>query len=310
MSPLPLGHYYYFDANVWQREFDSTASLKGFRQGHLVVGPRDLIALERWRERARRRTDLGPALPTDTFVFAHGEPERRDVTKVGGVPYWPFAKPWPSTEAGVPYTFLAQFRFCESFEFLGQLPGDLLLVFIQGESIPVFADQGFLRLEWVMFGKEELLAVEDVPEPAWRFAIAYGLRHRTVDYVRDVPHDVYKSCVPEWVTSPPVVPEHAKQFSRILGMKIGGAPVYEIGARYGGENRLAHRIPNSRFLCSISDIAPEFRVRFPWANIEAPIPTGRPTSAESKLDFRDGFSMNFWLEADGSLFWTIQYVEA
>ena len=100
MTESKLESDYLFDFRSWRQALPSNEFFHGARQGFLVVGPRDIIPLEHWREEARGKTDLGPFAPTDAFVLAVGEPKRRDVTKVGGIPYWPAAREWPRHTGG------------------------------------------------------------------------------------------------------------------------------------------------------------------------------------------------------------------
>lgn len=55
--------------------------------GTHVTSPFHLFAVETLRDQHHLR--VGPAIPTDVFVWAIGEPARREVTKIGGLPYWP-----------------------------------------------------------------------------------------------------------------------------------------------------------------------------------------------------------------------------
>ena len=61
--------------------------------------------------------------------MAEGEPTDRHVTKIGGLPYRPAKMPWPTGQDGTPMSFLAQINFANSKDLVGELPGDVLLVF-------------------------------------------------------------------------------------------------------------------------------------------------------------------------------------
>ena len=74
-------------------------------------------------------------MPTDIFLLNLGEPEQRAVTKVGGLPYRAAGKPWPIAQSGAPMTFLTQFCFVDSRDLVPPLPGDMLLVFIEGKEV-------------------------------------------------------------------------------------------------------------------------------------------------------------------------------
>src|SRR5207237_8815728 len=113
-----------------------------------------------------------------------GEPERRDVTKIGGMPYRPASLGWPvSKEDGLPLTFVAQFRFAESADFMGELPGDMLLAFFAdfaGAAYDYFP--GPPHFEWHMLGCKELIAAEVIPKAGFVVPPCYGVRWRTVDF--------------------------------------------------------------------------------------------------------------------------------
>lgn len=67
---------------------------------------------------------------SDVFVLGYGEGPGRCITKIGGLPYMRKDCPWPiSKETGRPLSFICQFRFSESVDIVGELPGDVLLVF-------------------------------------------------------------------------------------------------------------------------------------------------------------------------------------
>ncbi|HEY1066750.1 MAG TPA: DUF1963 domain-containing protein [Pirellulales bacterium] len=119
------------------------------------------------------------AQPVDAFVLGLGEPSRRDVTKINGLPYRPRTQPWPHF-AGSPMQFFAQIRLRESRDWLpGPLPGDLLLLFAD-----LSEDQGFeVEFEWQNLGIADLPSAADIPTPEVKFLTAYGVRHRTVNYL-------------------------------------------------------------------------------------------------------------------------------
>ncbi|HEY1066751.1 MAG TPA: DUF1963 domain-containing protein [Pirellulales bacterium] len=120
------------------------------------------------------------AQPVDAFVLGLGEPSRRDVTKINGLPYRPRTQPWPHLH-GSPVPFLAQIRLCESRDWLPvSPPGDLLLLFAD------FDDGLFdVEFEWQSLGITDLPTAADVPTPEVAFLTAYGVRHRTVDYLAE-----------------------------------------------------------------------------------------------------------------------------
>ncbi len=97
-----------------------------------ISSPFDLYSVETLRDHFGLRYAGG--IPTDVFVFGKGEPPKPEITKIGGLPYWPSSKPWPTTHDGKPIHFLAQFNFADSKDVTGELPGQLLLVFVEDEE--------------------------------------------------------------------------------------------------------------------------------------------------------------------------------
>lgn len=112
----------------------------------------------------------------DSFYLGRGEPERRDITKINGLPYRRRDKPWPLDDEGKPYTFVFQVRLTESRRFIKNIRRDFLLVF--GNN-PFLDD---VRFEWVDAGLDSLVTPDEVPEPSWSFFHGYGLRFPTVNY--------------------------------------------------------------------------------------------------------------------------------
>jgi Domain of unknown function (DUF1963) len=126
--------------------------------GEMVTSPYDLFAVETLRDRLDLRK--GQALPTDVFVFGKGEAPRRDGTKVSGLPYWPVGRAWPNDSEGVPYRFLAQFNFADSHDLVGDLPGEVLLVFVGEEGADWCAvDPPAVHFEWLPLGLEPVASV-------------------------------------------------------------------------------------------------------------------------------------------------------
>ncbi|NQT13137.1 MAG: DUF1963 domain-containing protein [Planctomycetes bacterium] len=113
---------------------DEYARSCGRFSGTEITSPSDICINERLRAEVREQVDWGPAVPVDVFVMATGEPRDRHVTKIGGLPYRPASKPWPKSQDRQPMTFLAQFCFADSKDLVGDLPGEVLLVFASPEG--------------------------------------------------------------------------------------------------------------------------------------------------------------------------------
>lgn len=91
----------------------------------LVTTPFDLWSVT---EERRRLGDLGAAVACDVFVWGCDAAPHPATTRLGGVPCLPRSMTWPGRD-GVAATFWAQLSFLDSKDLVGQLPGDILLVF-------------------------------------------------------------------------------------------------------------------------------------------------------------------------------------
>lgn len=94
-----------------------------------IIGPRDAWSVIKLRELIRPHYVFGPKVPVDLFLLSAGEAPRRECTKIGGLPFWPKGRRWPTTAGGDPLPFLAQFCFLDSLDIVGPTPEDMLLLF-------------------------------------------------------------------------------------------------------------------------------------------------------------------------------------
>ena len=213
--------------------------------GEVVTGPREIALVEQLREEAfLGRAYEGRRVATDVFVFARGEAPRREITKVGGLPYWPAGRAWPTGVDGRVLSFLAQFCFADSIDLTGPLPGDLLLLF--GDEDAVFGQEvDRLRFEWLPLGAERLAGAEEIPETGLRLLPCYGVVHRTADFPDAGPwFETYR---------------HGTQLAVIEGTKIGG-----VASWFEDEPGLP-----GRFLCSLGSVSPNPRHPFPYVNVSS-----------------------------------------
>jgi hypothetical protein len=182
---------------------------------------------------------------TEVFVFSTGEPPRRDITKVGGLPYRERELPWPATPQGNRLTFIGQLSFAVSHDLVGELPGDVLLVFAPtNEGIP----EEFY-FEWKPLGLTDLIPKDEVPTRAWTFVTCFGTPYRTADYGR---HE--QRFVAEFG-------DRGYCFPRILGTKVGGEPMWiqpELD------------VPG-KFIGSIGPVQVQPQVMYPWINRRSPL---------------------------------------
>jgi hypothetical protein len=262
---------YEFDINDWLGTFPlESYDADALMSGH---GPADICYTEQIRRLAAKQGNLGRPVPVDVFVLAYGEPERRDITKIGGLPYRPADKPWPvSVESGKEMTFIAQFRFTESKDIVGPVPDDILLCFF--DETAVYDSESFPGppvFEWYPLGMENLISSEQLPTPQFAFPTCYGVRHRTVDYVDERAFELVRSIVP------PEFLKHCNEeadvretvlYDCILGMfKIGGATVWDAPEtwRLEQEVKKARDMPKN-VLCSLSEIYVPSEGQYPWLN--------------------------------------------
>ena len=73
----------------------------------------------------------------------------------------------PRLPAGEPMVFFVQLCFADSRDLVGELPGDVLLIFTSDEH--GHTTDG-LHYEWYPLGIEGLVTVDDIPDTPWRAA--------------------------------------------------------------------------------------------------------------------------------------------
>jgi hypothetical protein len=152
---------------------------------------------------AEQRLDLyrlpndvqGDGESCDVVWFVSGEPIDRCVTKIGGLPYRPARLAWPKAVDGTPLAFLAQICFGGSRNLVGDLPGDVLVVFVPDEPDGIFTD---LYVEWFPLGLKHLIGPEMVPDAVSPFAPSYGFVQRRSESGRS--HEGFKiGGIPYWI---------------------------------------------------------------------------------------------------------------
>jgi len=229
-----------FEFELWQKRLktshDNTGSLKEIDGELFSQSPAGIVIAEHYRRLAiENGANLGPSVPTDVCVFGRGEPPQRYLTKVNGLPYRPRSRPWPLDSNGERMTFLCQFCFCDSHDHVGQLPGDVLLIFVKtfkvgdtSEYFPVSpARPDAFQFEWYQLGLEDLTAVTE--PAAFIFPQCYVVQHRSCDFMDQTQAiDAVSTIVPE-----DVLPKQAIGKTAVLraltcwpGMKLGGAPYW------------------------------------------------------------------------------------
>ena len=290
-----------FDLERWIQEFPLNKVPPEHRCGGSIVDPASIAVIEQIRRKASVRGELGPSVPTDVFVLGLGEPERRDLTKVGGLPYRPASAPWPLTRSGKPMTFWCQYRFTESRDIFVDLPGDILLVFVEDHTVSYGDPVDFVHFEWQPLGLTELVEPQNVPPPEWLFVTCYGVRHRTVDYDVEQALASLAEVTPDFPVSDPMYKTWVEMIACLRGMKIGG--------RFPWLDRdlpdPALDLPG-RPLCMLTAIVPSSIGRYPWINHPEPISSVLLDKASSLL-LRDGFVFMVSIDDKMDLHWTIHF---
>ncbi len=231
-----------------QPEFDFAAAQRVYagdeiRRAGLITSPRDLYAVETLRDRFNHR--LGPAVPTDVFVFGKGQPPRPDCTQFGGMPFWPSGRRWPIDDKGDAYRFFGQINFADSKDLVGKLPGDLLLLFIGEDQDEWYWEPMAVQFEWAELGSRIVsdLDPELITTMGGPF---FGAIFRSADYPEA------RQLVDENEFDPPL--------GVLEGTKIGGVPHFPEAT--------------GQFLCQIGSIQAAPDVPYPWVNRLEPLGLG------------------------------------
>lgn len=257
-----------------------------------ITGPRSIAVIEQLREETFAMLPGIERVPTDIFILSLGEPDQRAVTKISGLPYRAAGKPWPTAPSGIPMTFVAQFCFADSRDLVPPLPGDLLLIFIEGKGWGYGQKAGYdwiwgygdhrdsaVTFEWVSLGDFPLVTQEEIPETPWKLTPFYGTIYRTWDYPNA---DGFAY---------PEVAEHIA--TELEAMKIGG--VYP--SPWIPQDDLGN------YLCTLNSIFCQ-EPSYPFLNVLKPLSAEEwRLSANEPLQIGDMGLMNIFLAADGSIRW-------
>lgn len=255
-----------------------------------VHGPKDLAVIEQIRAGLGVGT-LGPASPTDVFLWALGEPANRAATKVGGLAYRPASQAWPRGAKGEAMHLLAQVCFADSRDVVSvpgglmrkarALPGDVLLIFAPGEYLEDWDDddQASLVFEWQALGLSDLAGADAGPRSP--LTAVHGHIHRTADYQRPPDgHAIYNLYA-------------AKDVALMGGTKIGGV------AACGGDLELA-----GTHLCTIASLNPT-EEKYPLINVAE----GREVQGEGTHKFlmmADVWSLYLFIDKSAKIHWRVK----
>jgi hypothetical protein len=287
---MPLAPFIRTDCGV-HPSIDRAALLKFYHDLPLDVwnisSPSDLVGWEILRE---RHNIVDPqAVPCDLFVWGTGKPPDRRLTRVGGTPWLPKRIPWPDIDGVVP-SFLCQFDFRDSRDLVGELPGDLLLVFVAEEDTMLSADAERMRFLWVSAAETAVIGPRAVPRPThpFEYVCAWGVRHRSVD-------------VPTGWDRAYAIAEDAEGSALCMlpvlrGTKIGGVPY---------DSQSIQRAVPAGYLCQLVSIQPSASTPWPWADRKKPLKSssgpGGAYGSESELMIGDLGELTFYLRHDGSI---------
>lgn len=214
----------------------------------LPSSPSDMALVEQLREEADQYLSRFARVPTDAIVWQAGESERREVTKIGGIPYREADKLWPLGFSGTPLNFVAQICFADSRDLYPSLPGDVLLIFAGGRNkLSLVNDTPFYEIdwgnslvfEWISIGNFPLITAAEIPQMPWQLMPCYGILHRTWDYV--VPPDITPL-------------ESVEDILVLDGSKLGGICPWILERDYVRLDRETG-IPGT-YLCTLSSVNP------------------------------------------------------
>ncbi len=257
----------------WDRVGSLGPDKWGNRALGAIIGPRDACMLVRLRQLIRKHVCFGRPVPSDVFLLGIGEPPSRDWTKIGGLPFWPYDRPWPHGDTQEPLPFLAQFDFRDSLDIVGKLPAELLLLFgDKDHPETIVAKWQSSRCETRLIDRDQM-PIEPVT-PCF-----YGTRWRTESYPDAswpdelILEDGSRALTP-WLVC------------EILGMQIGSAPFVP---PQGLEARETKRI-----ICSLCAIFPQPSVPWQFANRAEPLTEQEATQLSLDLtEYKDpdGFAV-------------------
>lgn len=262
-----------------------------------IVSPLTLAYIEQYRIRHRFDEQGWPSRSVDAIVWALGEPPSRDFTKIGGLPYRPADLPWPRilpdagpypARSGEPMTFLGQINFSCSLDLeIPPLPNDVLLIFTENQE---FARPECLHFEWypLAIPETELIAAKDVMAPAWEFVTCHGFRHRTVEYIPQLPEEFLYY--------------YPKRRAALLDCsKLGGFPNLVQSDIAEFQSQLEKS--GNRFLAQIRSIYPPTGQYYPWLNQYEP---NDSYATNQMLEMGDDGSIYLLVDESGEISWTFE----
>jgi hypothetical protein len=254
-----------------------------------INGPRDACLLVRIREFLSGIMPLGPPSPTDIFLLATGRGDLRRGCGIGGMPYMRRGRPWPESQSGRPLPFVAQFDFADSRDIVGDLPGELLLLF----GRPGSSESLVIRWETAL-PRDQLVQIDDIPiQP--EISQFRGVRWRTSSYPQcdDREYDGGNATLADG-TEITDIPNALTP----LGFQIGAHPFMPLWQLSLGKDE--------RVLCSMCTVYPIPDVPYPFVDHPDPISLAESRAYAvnfSEIDLRsDGFAVIYVIADDSGGF--------
>ncbi|MBK7406273.1 MAG: DUF1963 domain-containing protein [Phycisphaerales bacterium] len=255
-----------------------------------ICSPRDLALTEQFRDAAGGPDALWRGVNVDVLLPALGEPQRPEVSKVGGVPYRPRA-PWPTDASGRPHLFLAQLCLADSTGALSafrrrQLPGDVLLIFCEDDDDLIWSESSGSRLhfEWQPLGirSADLMGANELPPRGSPWTPTYFELHRSTDHAGAA------------------MVRHRERELEVHGTyrssKIGGLPAWQQGK--------AEAKGLGRYFASIHSIDPA-EDEYPFPNVPTP-PWGTQPCDQGFLMLGDVGTLYLFAKGGGRVGWLMQ----
>jgi len=145
------------DISALVAQFPGQIERKPGHPGFNLFTPFEVALRENQLHIVQSELDLGPKIPAHYLLYGSGEPETREQSRIGGLPYRPRGLPWPLDEQGRPDEFVCQIDFSDSRSLVPELPGEIMLLFAPEEGMGPFT------LEWYPTGLSELITARDFP---------------------------------------------------------------------------------------------------------------------------------------------------
>jgi len=296
------------DIERWTAAFPLEAErAKGHEpEPEFISGPRDIAILEQLRSEVFQDGISYERLTTDVFVWSRGEPARREVTKIGGLPYRPSTKLWPLDVSGKPTTFFAQICFSDSRDLVPPLAGDVLHIFAmteewqRGNYDVSWGSHDTLAFEWMTIGDAPLVAAEEIPDTGLHYLPCYGTIYRTWD--AELALNKLGDSLPGGDA------ELLGDCAVVDGTKIGGIASWlydDDECRFDREEHL----PPGEYLCTLASLMPDISEPFALLNLPDPVEPQdgsryKAWRQSNPLMIADAGLLNFFLDRQGRVRWT------